>query len=148
MADKRLFDLLKKALYRLGLITDFIVDGGGDDVNGYWVKFHSGKIVQWGEGGFAASSGRTTASVNFPVDFPDTNYYFFGQLKQNAVATVHCISESDGNANVNRTTGSTVVSCVKDGASYYIGFSWFAIWGGALLLKTVRRWGSCDCFSS
>lgn len=134
--------MLKNILRRLKSEADFVIEQGED-----YTKWNSGKIEQWGAGTFAASSGRATMQVYFPIEFPDTDYRFTATLNCNAVNTVRCIAECDGGANVKRTTKQTTVSCVKEGASYNIGFNWYAVRGGVIHYLMRSLGGGCHAIS-
>ena len=134
--------MLKNILRRLKSEADFVIEQGED-----YTKWNSGKIEQWGAGTFTASSGRATTPVYFPIEFPDTDYGFTATLNRNAVNTVRCIAECDAGANVKRTTKQTTVSCVKEGASYEIGFSWYAVRGGVIHYLIRSLGGGCHVIS-
>lgn len=95
-------------------------------VDGY-TKWKSGKLEQWGSVAFSASSGVATSEITFPTAFSDTEYNVILTGNRNFTSAVTGLFESDGNANVKRTTTTTVVRVVKSGASYNMTANYQAV---------------------
>ena len=55
------------------MAKDYIIDYGNNS-NGYWRKWKSGFIEQWGVCNCVIYNN-TTINVNFPIKMSDTNYY-------------------------------------------------------------------------
>ena len=86
-------------------------------MDGY-TKWKSGKLEQWGVVTFSASLGVATTHIKFPTAFSDTEYNVVLTGNRNFTSAVTGLFESDGDANVKRTTTTTVVRIVKSGAAY------------------------------
>lgn len=87
------------------------------DGSGY-TKWKSGKLEQWGWVGFSAASGMVVSKITFPTAFGNTKYNVILTGNRNFTAAVTGLFESDGGANVKRTTTTTVVRVVKSGAAH------------------------------
>lgn len=95
-------------------------------VDGY-TKWKSGKLEQWGSVAFSAASGTVTSKITFPAAFKDTLYNVTLTGNRNFTSAVTGLFESDGGANVERTTTTTVVRIVKSGASYNMTANYKAV---------------------
>ena len=95
-------------------------------MDGY-TKWKSGKLEQWGSVAFSAASGAVVSKITFPTAFSDTEYNVILTGNRNFTSAVTGLFESDGNANVKRTTTTTVVRIVKSGAAYYMEANYQAV---------------------
>lgn len=95
-------------------------------MDGY-TKWKSGKLEQWGSVAFFASLGVATSKITFPTAFSNTEYNVVLTGNRNFTEAVTGLFESDGAANVKRTTTTTVVRVVKSGAAYVMEASYMAI---------------------
>lgn len=86
-------------------------------MDGY-TKWKSGKLEQWGSVAFSAASGVVVSKITFPTAFGNTKYNVILTGNRNFTSAVTGLFESDGGANVKRTTTTTVVRIVKSGAAY------------------------------
>lgn len=86
-------------------------------MDGY-TKWKSGKLEQWGLVAFSAASGEVVSKITFPTAFSDTEYNVILTGNRNFTSAVTGLFESDGGANVKRTTTTTVVRVVKSGADH------------------------------
>ena len=92
-----------------------------------YTKWKSGKLEQWGSVAFSASSGTATSQITFPAAFSNTEYNVVLTGNRNFTSAVTGLFESDGDANVKRTTTTTVVRIVKSGAAYIMEANYRAI---------------------
>lgn len=95
-------------------------------VDGY-TKWKSGKLEQWGSVAFSAASGVVVSKITFPAAFDNTEYNVVLTGNRNFTSAVTGLFESDGGANVKRTTTTTVVRIVKSGAAYNMTANYRAI---------------------
>lgn len=103
--------------------VESVVNAGG---SGY-TKWKSGKLEQWGLVAFSAASGTVTSKITFPAAFSDTEYNVVLTGNRNFTSAVTGLFESDGGANVKRTTTTTVVRIVKSGAAHIMVANYMAI---------------------
>lgn len=96
------------------------------DGSGY-TKWKSGKLEQWGSVAFSAASGVVVSKITFPAAFDNTEYNVVLTGNRNFTSAVTGLFESDGGANVKRTTTTTVVRIVKSGAAYNMTANYRAI---------------------
>lgn len=96
------------------------------DGSGY-TKWKSGKLEQWGSVAFSAASGAVVSKITFPTAFSNIEYNVVLTGNRNFTSAVTGLFESDGGANVKRTTTTTVVRIVKSGAAYNMTANYMAI---------------------
>ena len=96
------------------------------DGSGY-TKWKSGKLEQWGSVAFSAASGVVVSKITFPAAFDNTEYNVVLTGNRNFTSAVTGLFESDGGANVKRTTTTAVVRVIKSGASYNMKANYQAV---------------------
>lgn len=96
------------------------------DGSGY-TKWKSGKLEQWGSVAFSAASGVVVSKITFPAAFDNTEYNVVLTGNRNFTSAVTGLFESDGGANVKRTTTTAVVRVIKSGASYNMTANYQAV---------------------
>ena len=96
------------------------------DGSGY-TKWKSGKLEQWGSVSFPEVSGVVLSKITFPAAFSNIEYNVVLTGNRNFTSAVTGLFESDGGANVKRTTTTTVVRIVKSGAAYNMRANYRAI---------------------
>ena len=96
------------------------------DGSGY-TKWKSGKLEQWGSVAFSAASGVVVSKITFPAAFDNTEYNVVLTGNRNFTSAVTGLFESDGVANVKRTTTTAVVRVIKSGASYNMTANYQAV---------------------
>ena len=96
------------------------------DGSGY-TKWKSGKLEQWGSVAFSAASGVVVSKITFPSAFDNTEYNVVLTGNRNFTSAVTGLFESDGGANVKRTTTTAVVRVIKSGASYNMTANYQAV---------------------
>ena len=96
------------------------------DGSGY-TKWKSGKLEQWGSVSFPEVSGVVLSKITFPAAFSNLEYNVVLTGNRNFTSAVTGLFESDGGANVKRTTTTTVVRIVKSGAAYNMTANYRAI---------------------
>jgi len=97
-----------------------------EDGSGY-TKWKSGKLEQWGSVSFSAASGAVSSKIKFPTAFKNTKYNVTLTGNRNFTSAVTGLFESNGGANVERTTTTTVVRIIKSGASYNMTANYQAV---------------------
>ena len=96
------------------------------DGSGY-TKWKSGKLEQWGSVAFSAASGVVVSKITFPAAFDNTEYNVVLTGNRNFTSAVTGLFESNGGANVKRTTTTAVVRVIKSGASYNMTANYQAV---------------------
>ena len=96
------------------------------DGSGY-TKWKSGKLEQWGSVAFSAASGVVVSKITFPAAFDNTEYNVVLTGNRNFTSAVTGLFESDGGANVKRTTTTAVVRVIKSGSSYNMTANYQAV---------------------
>ncbi|WP_207670795.1 gp53-like domain-containing protein [[Clostridium] hylemonae] len=98
----------------------------GSNTNGSYKKYNNGLLEMWGRTNFTATTNTVQIkTVNFPISFNNTSYYFSLSLGQNGnVATK--VYEGNEGGNLIRTSSSTVCGCNKSNGNWNIYFSWTA----------------------
>lgn len=121
---------VKSITTRLNDEADYVVEQSIDSTgkSGY-TKWNSGKIEQWGEISFSASSGIVTSTLTFPTAFLNTNYnvQLTGNRNYGYSASYWSISEGNTSGNLVRTTTTTLVKVSKNASAYSITACWRAI---------------------
>ena len=108
-------------------VADYPVKSVINDNGSGYTKWNSGKLEQWGSVAFSAASGTVVSKITFPIAFSDTKYNVTLTGNRNFTAAVTGLFESNGGANVERTTTTTVVRVVKSGASYNMTANYQAV---------------------
>lgn len=121
--------LLSKILDALKV--DYIVEEGARG-NGYYRKWNSGILEQWGQVTTSASSGNVSVNIAFPVAFVDTNYYLQAMPSRNFGLGQSLAENYYTNGNRQATTTQTTISWYKSGNAYATEIRYFVIgrWGG------------------
>lgn len=144
--------LLSKILDALKV--DYIIEEGASG-NGYYRKWNSGILEQWGQVTTSASSGNVSVGITFPVAFVDTNYYLQAMPSRNFGLGQSLAENYYVNGNRQATTTKTTVSWYKSGNAYATEIRYFVIgkWGGVIesikrfftSLSSPKDWGWAMC---
>lgn len=151
MANKRLFNLLKRALYQLGLITDFVVDFGADG-DWVWRKWNSGIGECWlsykGAIDAYTSSGPGTGlrygrytTFDYPFEFIESPSVT--ALAAQNTGFAYTFSTVSASGDLDKFTVYWASNNDVDDCRLFIHVLglWKTIkWGGYYLLKLLRRW--------
>ena len=99
-----------------------------DGSSGY-IKWTNGVLEQWGTFAFSASSGTANSTITFPTAFLNTSYNVTMTGGRNFCSggAVWALVENNSDANVQRTTTTAAIRCVKSAGNYALGGSWRAI---------------------
>ena len=99
----------------------------GGNSNGYYKKYNNGLLEMWGRTNFAATANLVQIkTVNFPLSFNNTSYFFSFSLGQNGNIATKFFEGNEG-GNLIRTASSTVCGCNKSNGNWNIYFTWWAI---------------------
>lgn len=99
----------------------------GSNSNGYYKKYNNGLLEMWGRTNFTATTNLVQIkTVNFPLSFNNTSYYFSLSLGQNGNIATKLFEGNEG-GNLIRSSSSTVCGCNKTNGNWNIYFTWRAI---------------------
>lgn len=115
-------NLYREAINNLQSL-DYIVEQGDN-----WVKYSSGKLMQWGRNA-STVSGATgeVVPISFYVEFADTGFRFLTSASTNGTLLTYPLVEGDSGGNSKRTVNGTAVYVRKTQSPYAVSFDWFAI---------------------
>ena len=114
------------ANYVIG-VADYPVESVVNADGSGYTKWKSGKLEQWGSVAFSAASGVVVSKITVPAAFDNTEYNVVLTGNRNFTSAVTGLFESDGGANVKRTTTTAVVRVIKSGASYNMTANYQAV---------------------
>ena len=115
-----------KALLLNIIKCDYVIEQGSN-TNGYYRKWSSGTLEQWGQVTTSASSGNVSATIHFPVEFVDTAYYIQLTASRNFGVSQSLAECYYSSGNRQATTAQTTVSWFKSGNSYATEIRYFVI---------------------
>lgn len=117
---KKTFDEILDALK-----VDYIVEQGASG-NGYYRKWNSGTLEQWGQVTTSASSGTVSSNIQFPTSFVDTSYITMLTPSRNFGASMS-VAESNSSGNTQRTASTTYITWWKSGNAHATEIWYFVI---------------------
>lgn len=94
---------------KIGNISDYIIERGHNSY-GYWTKYKSGYIEQWGSFNLGANSVQT---FNLPISFVQTDFYC------DTIGTSSSSSSEGGWSHVSRTNNTVTGRFAKAGLHYF-----------------------------
>ena len=108
------------------LKVDYIIEEGASG-NGYYRKWNSGILEQWGTVTTSASTGNVAQGITFPVPFINTNYYLQAMPSRNFGLGQSLAENYYEGGNRQATTTQTIVSWYKSGNPYATEIRYFVI---------------------